>query len=215
MNTLQKMAMGLVALVMLFGTAACGTMSNARQEAPQPQEERVDYVVYRYPGGLPGVENSMPARWSAVERQQVLYLDRSCRTQSADQLPSSMRTIAQMGIESAVLNGLGLAAGALLGFPGINAFDYFKYGAGAGLGSGVFAGMDRAEVQKKLANAICMAGFTYIAQTQDGALPGIVIAPVYGRGQARLPAATDPVSAPQPPRRNASAPPPPPPPPFQ
>ncbi|MBU2103528.1 hypothetical protein KKD81_00370 [Patescibacteria group bacterium] len=192
MKTMKKRAGG-IALVsaIAMSLAACG----GNQAADTGFSG--SYAVVHYPG-LSSVEGSTPARFSQIEIDQILELDRACRNQLDGQLPGRLQSILQNAGENSIFTAIGVAAGAALGFTGIEVVDYLAYGAGAGAGSGAFYGNDRHRTAERYAQAYCTATFTWMANERDGALRGIGIIPWTGSGRTTLPnptsSTTDPTS---------------------
>ncbi|MBU1292895.1 hypothetical protein KJ819_02390 [Patescibacteria group bacterium] len=185
MKTMIKRRVGGIALVsaIAMSLAACG----GNQAADTGFSGT--YAAVYYPG-LNNVPGSTPARFSSTEINQLLQLDQACRTQLEGQLPGRLQAILQDGAENSIFTAIGVAAGAGLGFKGIEVLDYLAYGAGAGAGSGAFYGNNRHRTAVNYAQAYCTATFTWMASERDGALSGVAIVPWMGPGRTTLPAPT-------------------------
>src|SRR4051812_1613181 len=91
-----------VALAASSLLAACASTGHM---PPADQVSNGEYHVYVYPGNLPHVapdENNKPAEFGPDQFEQMVYLDRDCRTQMAKQTPSALKSVGTTTLRTAV-----------------------------------------------------------------------------------------------------------------
>jgi hypothetical protein len=149
--------------ILMIATALAGTTSASAKDVTKLGNG--DYFVWFAPGGLPHVDpnddRNQPARFSAIEFDQLQYLDADCHKQNDPMRPSMFKSIGLTIVRNAPGIAIGTAAGAVWAF-GTSATDatyakqYGKYGGASGIGSAIGAGITSHEYGKHYLQGICM-----------------------------------------------------------
>ncbi len=157
------------------------------------------FAVIRAAGDIPGIPASKGkrARWSKIEKEQVLYLDADCQQQLFEQLPGWAQALAKESGWSALATAVG-EGGFASAFPGAEVTRYFLGGLGYGASAGLNTARYRQDSSEKGSLGYCV--LLQIWETKNrypGHLEGINVVPWYGDGHTSLPDATDATTAPQ------------------
>ncbi len=167
------------ALMATLGLGACAGVQ--AYDSPKDAREAPvggDYMITQYHGNLPGVPDSKPAVWTALQYRQLQKLWGDCVEDLGPQLHGTgWKSVAKETTLYAVGDGIGTALGAIFGFPNAKFIQYLKYGIGAGGGNGAAYGYDRHDSAVRYAGGYCMVLQVYWAQIRDHALGGIGVIP--------------------------------------
>lgn len=161
--------------------AAASTTGHTNDEASTEQLAQADKIGGRYfvtaYRGLPGLrENARPM--TAMDIDQLGYLEDVCDDDMKLQSPNAVLEVGHDVVISAGGSALGVGGGAVWAFgKAVSGVDYAKYGAGAGGGGGLFAGISGRGHAKKYDIGQCMSLQVQWAQKFDGQLTrkGIVL----------------------------------------
>ncbi len=150
------------------------------------------YAVVPAAGDIPYVpaSNGKQARWSKVERTQILYLDKYCQGKLFHQLPGWAQAIAKEGGWSALAIAVG-EGGFAAAFPGADIVRYMLGGLGYGFTAGMNTGRYRQSTSEKSAQGYCVEQQVRDANHHYHILGGIEIIPWFGNGRTTLPKAAD------------------------
>lgn len=185
---MRPVIVGILVLTLgVLGACASTGMTNNSEEGFSGT-----YAVVPAAGDIPYVPASKgkQARWSEVERTQVLYLDQYCQGKLFNQLPGWAQAIAKEGGWSALAIAIG-EGGFAAAFPGAEVARYMLGGLGYGFAAGTNTGRYRQSTSEKSAQAYCVAQQVKDANHQYHILGGIEIVPWFGNGRTTLQKATD------------------------
>ncbi len=198
MNTYRPFYL-LVAVLLIGATTGCAVTGAGGTIHEDPAALHGDYsgkgfsgsvAVIRLPGDIPHVpeSNGKRARWTQVERDQVLYLDADCQMQLYKQLPGWAQAIVREGGWQALATAVGQMA-LKIAVPELDVVRYALAGMGYGAPSGANTGRYRQDSSEKSAQGYCLIMNGWEAKKQYGILPGVNFIPWVGDGHSELPAA--------------------------
>jgi len=181
------MTVSLMAATML---SACASTPHIRTAAdPGPGYTR-DYMVDIYTGydASGNIRTTRPL--TATEAHMLAATDQHC-IEKTHEVDAIWQGYIKDGVKGGFLIGLGTAVGAVLGSftsGGMSFLNYLKYGAGSGLGSGVFTAEQKREQALKIVHSYCMLQWVQKNSNDyaDRRLKDIIIIPMMV-GRAKLP----------------------------
>lgn len=186
-----------LAIVAMLALGACATTDTIKKDPAalkgdySGKDFSGSYAVIATAGNIPHAptSNGKQARWSATERDQLLYLDAHCQAELFKQLPGWAQAIVTEGGWSALAIAVGEGAFASA-FPGAAVARYVLGGLGYGAFAGMNTGRYRQDGSEKSAQAYCVMMQVWDTRNRYHILEGINVIPWYGNGNTEMPKPT-------------------------
>lgn len=177
---MNKFLIPVSAILASLALTACSTLNTV---PPANQVSNGEYHLAIWPGNVPHVasdeQGNEPGTFGVTEFDQMVYLDRNCRTQMSSQVPSTLKSVGTTTLRTAapiaVLGGVGTK----LGIRAVTSATkgYGVYGAasagGSGLGAGLGGGIDRKNTGDRYSQAGCVNALVTQAKKKLGILKDV------------------------------------------